>query len=95
MPAVGSVSASPPIPFPWPAPAGGNAIKVDTAVVAAARKALSNAQAAVDTDKRHHSPDCVACDQKLVDKAQLQLAQAKSSPPPSATGTGSLLDVTV
>ncbi|WP_457104332.1 hypothetical protein [Methylobacterium sp. P5_C11] len=49
------------------------------AKVAAAQQELANANGIVDQDKRNHSPGCVACDQKLVDKAQAQLAQAKAS----------------
>jgi len=54
----------------------------DTAAIQAARHALAAANAAVDQDKRNHSPDCVACDQKLVDKADQQLALATSQASP-------------
>ncbi|MCJ2137185.1 hypothetical protein MKK69_24605 [Methylobacterium sp. J-026] len=47
--------------------------------VATAQQALADANSVVDQDKRNHSPSCVACDQKLVDKAQAQLAHAKAS----------------
>ncbi|MET3483139.1 hypothetical protein [Methylobacterium sp. 1973] len=49
------------------------------AKVAVAQQELANANGIVDQDRRNHSPSCVACDQKLVDKAQAQLAQAKAS----------------
>jgi hypothetical protein len=68
------------------------------AKIAAAQLALASANSIVDQDKRNHSPSCVACDQKLVDKAQAQLAQAKA---PSNDQTsrellapGSLVDLT-
>ncbi len=48
----------------------------DTAAMQAARQGLANATAAVDQDHRNHSPSCAACDQKLVDKADVQMAQA-------------------
>jgi hypothetical protein len=47
--------------------------------IVTAQQALASANGVVDEDKRNHSPGCVACDQKLVDKAQAQLAQAKTS----------------
>jgi hypothetical protein len=50
----------------------------DTAALQAARHTLANANAAVDQDRRNHSPSCVAFDQKQVDKADLQVAQAES-----------------
>lgn len=49
------------------------------AKIAVAQQALANANSIVDQDKRNHSPGCVACDQKLVDKAQGQVTQAKAS----------------
>lgn len=49
------------------------------AAVTAAQQELAKANSVVDQDKRNHSPGCVACDQKLVDKAQVQLTQAKGS----------------
>jgi hypothetical protein len=64
--------------------------KVITKALSDARQALAKADAAVDQDKRNHSPDCVAFDQKAVDKASADLAQAKSE----ARAAG-ILDVTV
>ena len=69
------------------------------AKVAVAQQALANANSVVDQDKRNHSPGCVACDQKLVDKAQGQLTQAKASASDQTAETplapGSTVDFTV
>ncbi len=66
--------------------------------VAAAQQALASANGIVDQDRRNHSPGCVACDQKLVDKAQMQLAQAKASATDQTAQApippGSLVDLT-
>ncbi|TXM64657.1 hypothetical protein [Methylobacterium sp. WL120] len=68
------------------------------AAVAAAQQALAKANSTVDQDKRTHSPDCAACDQKLVDKAQGELTQAKASASDLASQTslslGSKVDFT-
>lgn len=68
------------------------------AKIAAAQQALASANSVVDQDRRNHSPGCVACDQKLVDKAQAQLAQAKASgndqPSQASLAPGSLVDLT-
>lgn len=52
---------------------------LNTTAMLAARQALAKANAMVAEDRRNRSPGCVACDQKLVDKAQTQLAQATSA----------------
>lgn len=69
------------------------------AKVTAAQLALANANSVVDGDKRNHSPGCVACDQKLVDKAQAQLSQARASadeqPMQAPTSLGSTIDIKV
>lgn len=57
-----------------------------------AQRALAAATARVEADKRAHSPDCVACDQKLVDKAQQQVAALKASRAPTV---GDTLDITL
>lgn len=61
-----------------PVPATQQAAKTQ-ALVAEAKQSLSEANSIVDQDKRNHSPGCVACDQKRVDKAQVQLAKAMAS----------------
>ena len=65
----------------------------DTAVLLA-RQALAKAKAnaTVDADRRAHSPGCVACDQKLVDKAaaQLSAAQSAQATPAPSSGAGPL-----
>ena len=58
-------------------PIGGAATR-DTAAIVQARQALAKASATVDADRAAHSPGCVACDQKLVDRAQLQLSGARA-----------------
>ena len=63
-----------------PSPAGASANSPD---VVRAKQALAQAQARVDADHRAHSPDCVACDQKGVDKAASELASVRSSAAPS------------
>lgn len=69
------------------------------AAVAEAQQALANANGIVDQDKRNQSPGCVACDQKLVDKAQVRLTQAKASESDQASQTqsppGSAVDFSV
>ena len=51
----------------------------DEQAIAVARQALHQAQGRVDADHRAHSPGCVAVDQKGVDKASAELAQAQSA----------------
>lgn len=53
--------------------------RTDPTARLSARQALARANGIVDQDRRNHSPDCVAVDQKLVDKAQLQMAEAQSA----------------
>ena len=63
---------------------------IDTAAMLAARQSLAKASAMVAQDRLNHSPSCVACDQKLVDKAQDQLARATTT----ATATGTMTSST-
>ncbi len=56
----------------------GQAGKGDAEAIADARQALAKANAQVDADRAAHSPSCVACDQKLVDLAQQQVAAANA-----------------
>ncbi len=96
---IGSTTASAGRPFaganqPVTAPASpGTSAKpaANTTQIVAAQQALAAANSQVDLDKRNHSPGCVACDQKLVDKASIALAQAKAA----VSSTGSLLDVSL
>lgn len=74
-----------------PAPQAASGSQPDNAAIVAARRALAAANSQVDTDKRNQSPDCVAADQKLVDKAQIQLTQAQATVSP----VGGLLDLTL
>ncbi len=66
------------------------------AKVETAKQALASANSIVDEDRRNHSPGCVACDQKLVDRAQVQLDHARIDEPTAAVQTprppGSTLD---
>jgi hypothetical protein len=68
----------------------GSTTRVNQAAIADAKQALAKANAAVDADRANHSPSCVACDQKLVDQAQAQLAQISA-----AARSAGLLDITV
>lgn len=90
----------PPIKLPGqaqsanPAQTTQQAVKTQSAV-AAAQQALASANSIVDQDKRNHSPGCVACDRKLVDNAQVQLAQVKASASNQTAQTlepGSIID---
>lgn len=74
-----------------PEPATAAKTTANPAQIVAAQRALAAANSQVDLDKRNHSPGCVACDQKLVDKASIALAQAKAA----VSSTGSLLDVSL
>ncbi len=66
--------------------------------VAVAKQALDQAQGRVDADRRAHSPGCVAVDQKDVDKASAEFAQAQAAET-AATGqapaAGGRLSITV
>ena len=53
--------------------------KPDAQAVAVAKQALDQAQGRVDADRRAHSPGCVAVDQKGVDKASADYAQAQAA----------------
>lgn len=68
------------------------------ALIAAAQQALTKANGVVDQDRRNHSPSCVACDQKLVDKAQIQLSEARATAsnesPQTLPSPGSIVDLT-
>ena len=44
-----------------------------------AKQSLARAISEVDADRQAHSPGCVACDQKLADKAAADLAAAQSA----------------
>jgi hypothetical protein len=59
---------------------GAGVVRGNQALIADARLALANAYSIVDADKRNHSPACVACDEKLIDRARVQLAQAEAAP---------------
>ncbi len=70
--------------------------KPDAQAVAVAKQALDQAQGRVDADRRAHSPGCVAVDQKGVDKASADYAQARAAvtaatgDAPAASGTLSI-----
>ncbi|WP_428390497.1 hypothetical protein [Lichenicoccus sp.] len=68
----------PPASLAAASPGSGRAPPTSEDVVRA-KQALAQAQARVDADRRAHSPDCVAYDQKGVDKAASELAGARSS----------------
>ena len=87
-----SGASAPPVKLPRPSQsadrtqAAQQTVRTQSAI-ATAQQALANANGLVDQDKRNHSPGCVACDQKLVDKAQAQLTHAKASASDQAVGT--------
>ena len=60
----------------------------DSGAIALAKVALARANATVDADKRAHSPDCVACDQKLADRASADLQATRSSRQAANSGGG-------
>lgn len=66
-----------------------HASKAHQGAVADAKQALAAAESRVDEDKRNHSPGCVACDGKLVDAAQRQLAQANAAVQADQAASGS------
>ena len=53
--------------------------RADAQALAAAKQALAQAQGRVDADHRAHSPGCATVDQKGVDKAAAELAQAEAA----------------
>jgi hypothetical protein len=53
-------------------------VRADQAALSAARQAAARANNQVAIDVLAHSPSCVATDQKLASKAQLQVAQAET-----------------
>ncbi len=53
--------------------------KPDAQAVAVAKQALDQAQGRVDADRRAHSPGCVAVDQKEVNEASAEFAQAQAA----------------